>query len=155
MFSLFVMTSAAHLHRCPSSINCLPLSLWSAVLMVAIVHVISVHWICLPRHRSVSRAVGEGRRNKRNNQNSHHTASHSQLQTREGMKACVCVCGCWEVQTKGLWNIWMQVIALLTRVTSQINQTWWGDWCASMKRIKSQSMSRTSLALTYSHPERT
>lgn len=49
----------------------------------------------------------------------------------------------------------MQVIALLTRVTSQINQTWWGDCCASLKRIKSQSTSRTSLALTYSHPERT
>lgn len=69
---------------------------------------------------------------------------------------CVCVCGgYWEVQTKGLWNIWMQVIALLTRVTSQINQTWWGDWCVSLKRIKSQSTSCTSLALTYSHPERT
>lgn len=40
---------------------------------------------------------------------------------------CTCVCVWLGVQTKRLWNIWMLVIALLTRVTSQINQTWWGD----------------------------
>lgn len=49
---------------------------------------------------------------------------------------CVCVCVVCEeggMQTEKLWNIWIPAIALLARLPSQINQTWWGDcqvcWC--------------------------
>lgn len=79
----------------------------------------------------------EGRSNQNNSVL--HAASHPpRLEVRGGGWKQVCVCAlcvcvgarvsvCVCVQTKGLRNIWMPVIALLTRVTSQINQTWWRD----------------------------